>query len=102
VSQVAATVPIQGLGRELVQNLFVALRSAQLYDPRNDTLRAAAERFARTLEELQLVDHCARLEVGGDLILVKSSGTTRGFTSVFLPILQVVAVAINIVTIANR
>ena len=42
MTQVAATVPIQGLGRELVQNLFVALRSAQLYDARNDTLRAAA------------------------------------------------------------
>ena len=70
MSHVAATVPIQGLGRELVQNLFVALRSAQLYDARNDTLRAAAERFARTLEELQLVDRSARLEVGGDLILV--------------------------------
>ncbi|HYO45464.1 MAG TPA: HD domain-containing phosphohydrolase [Gemmatimonadota bacterium] len=70
MTQVAATVPIQGLGRELVQNLFVALRSAQLYDARNDTLRAAAERFARTLEELHLVDRCARLEVGGDLILV--------------------------------
>jgi HD-GYP domain-containing protein (c-di-GMP phosphodiesterase class II) len=70
VTQVAATVPIQGLGRELVHNLFVALRSAQLYDARNDTLRAAAERFVRTLEELLLVDRSARLEVGGDLILV--------------------------------
>ena len=48
MTQVAATVPIQGLGRELVQNLFVALRSAQLYDARNDTLRAAAERFVRS------------------------------------------------------
>ena len=70
MTQVAATVAIQGLGRELVQNLFVALRSAQLYDARNDTLRAAAERFVRTLEELLLVDRSARLEVGGDLILV--------------------------------
>ena len=70
MSQVAATVPIQGIGRELVQNLFVALRSAQLYDARNDTLRAAADRFVRTLEELLLVDRSARLEVGGDLILV--------------------------------
>lgn len=70
MTQVAATVPIQGLGRELVQNLFVALRSAQLYDARNDTLRAAADRLVRTLEELHLVDRCARLEVGGDLILV--------------------------------
>ncbi|HEY7472764.1 MAG TPA: HD domain-containing phosphohydrolase [Gemmatimonadota bacterium] len=70
MSQVTATVPIQGLGRELVQNLFVALRSAQLYDARNDTLRAAADRLVRTLEELLLVDRSARLEVGGDLILV--------------------------------
>lgn len=70
MTQLAATVPIQGLGRELVQNLFVALRSAQLYDARNDTLRAAADRLVRTLEELHLVDRCARLEVGGDLILV--------------------------------
>ena len=70
MTEVTATVPIQGLGRELVQNLFVALRSAQLYDARNDTLRAAADRLVRTLEELLLVDRAARLEVGGDLILV--------------------------------
>ena len=70
MTQVAATVPIQGIGRELVQNLFVALRSAQLYDPRNDTLRAAADRFVQSIEELLLVDRGARLEVGGDLILV--------------------------------
>lgn len=70
MTQVAASVPIQGIGRDLVQNLFVALRSAQLYDARNDTLRAAAERLARTLEELLVVDRSARLEVGGDLILV--------------------------------
>ncbi|HUF89789.1 MAG TPA: HD domain-containing phosphohydrolase, partial [Gemmatimonadota bacterium] len=70
MTHVAATVPIQGIGRELVQNLFVALRSAQLYDPRNDTLRAAADRFVQSLEELLLVDRGARLEVGGDLILV--------------------------------
>jgi HD-GYP domain-containing protein (c-di-GMP phosphodiesterase class II) len=70
MTQVTATVPIQGLGRELIQNLFVALRSAQLYDARNDTLRAAAERFVRSLEELLVVDRTARLEVGGDLIMV--------------------------------
>lgn len=70
MTHVAATVPIQGIGRELVQSLFVALRSAQLYDSRNDTLRAAADRFVQSLEELLLVDRGARLEVGGDLILV--------------------------------
>jgi len=38
----------------------------------------------------------------GDLILVKSSGTTRGFTSVVLPLIQIVAVVVNVVSIATR
>lgn len=58
------------LGRELVHNLFVALRSAQLYEPSNATLQAAAARLAATINELHQVDSLARLEVGRDIVLV--------------------------------
>jgi HD-GYP domain-containing protein (c-di-GMP phosphodiesterase class II) len=65
--------PVQGLGRDLVQNLFVALRSAQLYEPSNETLRAAASRLARTIDELARMDGVARLELGPNVLLVNDT-----------------------------
>lgn len=62
--------PIQALGREFVQNLLVALRSAQLYEPSNATMRVSAERLAGTIEELVAADGSARIEAGHDLLLV--------------------------------
>lgn len=65
--------PVVALGRELVQNLLVALRSGQLYEPGNATLEASAERLARTVSELWQVDGWARLEVGQDTVLVNGA-----------------------------
>lgn len=62
--------PVQALGKELVQNLLVALRSAQLYEPSNATMRASAERLVATIEELVAADGSARIEAGHDLLLV--------------------------------
>jgi HD-GYP domain-containing protein (c-di-GMP phosphodiesterase class II) len=70
MKQLAVSSPIQALGRELVQNLFVSLRSAQLYESSNATLRAAAGRLGRTIEELVRIDSVARLETGGDTLMV--------------------------------
>jgi HD-GYP domain-containing protein (c-di-GMP phosphodiesterase class II) len=69
----AVSSPTQGLGRDLVQNLFVALRSAQLYEPSNATLRASASRLARTIEEIHRVDGGALLEIGPHIIIVNES-----------------------------
>lgn len=65
--------PVVALGRELVQNLLVALRSGQLYEPGNDTLEQAAERLATTIAELWQVDGWGRLEVGQDTVLVNGT-----------------------------
>lgn len=65
--------PLLALGRELIQNLLVAFRSGQLYEPGNDTLRASAKRLSRTLSELWQVDGLARLETGQDTVLVNGS-----------------------------
>lgn len=65
--------PVVALGRELVQNLLVALRSGQLYEPGNDTLEASAERLSRTVSELWQVDGWARLEIGQDTVLVNGT-----------------------------
>lgn len=70
---VGASNPVVALGRDLVQHMLVALRSGQLYEPGNDTLRAAAERLARTVSELWQVDGWARLEVGDDTVLVNGT-----------------------------
>ncbi len=70
---IAASNPVIALGRELVQNLLVTLRSGQLYEPGNDTLRAAAERLSRTVRELWQVDGWARLESGDDTVLVNGT-----------------------------
>jgi len=70
MSGMAVSTPVVAIGRELVQNLLVALRSGQLYEPGNATLRAAAERLARTLGELWQVDGWARIEVGRDTVMV--------------------------------
>jgi len=64
------TTPIVALGRELVQNLLVALRSAQLYEPTNATMRASAERLTRTIREIIATDGGARIEAGHDVLLV--------------------------------
>jgi HD-GYP domain-containing protein (c-di-GMP phosphodiesterase class II) len=70
MKDLAVSSPLQTLGRELVQNLFVALRSAQLYEPTNATLRSAAKRLVDTIEELVRIDGLARLDVGGSTLLV--------------------------------
>jgi HD-GYP domain-containing protein (c-di-GMP phosphodiesterase class II) len=70
MKDLAVSSPLQTLGRELVQNLFVALRSAQLYEPSNATLRSAAKRLVDTIEELVRIDGLARLDVGGSTLLV--------------------------------
>jgi HD-GYP domain-containing protein (c-di-GMP phosphodiesterase class II) len=58
------------LARELVHDLLVLLRAAQLYEPGNTALDGAAEKLAASLRELRRVEGAVRLEVGGDLILV--------------------------------
>ena len=58
------------LARELVHDLLVLLRAAQLYEPGNTALEGAAEKLAASLRELRRVEGAVRLEVGGDLILV--------------------------------
>ncbi|MGH7589595.1 MAG: HD domain-containing phosphohydrolase [Gemmatimonadota bacterium] len=58
------------LGRELVHDLLVLLRAAQLYEPGNAALDGAAEKLTASLRELRRIEGAARLEVGGDLILV--------------------------------
>jgi HD-GYP domain-containing protein (c-di-GMP phosphodiesterase class II) len=58
------------LGRELVHDLLVLLRAAQLYEPGNTALDVAAEKLGASLRELRRIEGAARLEVGGDLILV--------------------------------
>lgn len=69
----AASNPGAVLGRELIHNLFVALRSAQLYETSNETLQTAAGRLAATVGELRQVDSIARLEVGRDIVLVNDA-----------------------------
>lgn len=69
--------PLLAVGRELVQNLLVALRSGQLYEPGNDTLQAASARLSQTLAELWQVDGWARLETGADTILVNGTRIRR-------------------------
>ncbi len=73
MNSLATSSPVQGLGRDLIQNLFVALRSGQLYEPRNATLRAAATRLSRTVEELHRVDGAARIEAGANIIMVNGT-----------------------------
>ncbi|HUP01592.1 MAG TPA: HD domain-containing phosphohydrolase [Gemmatimonadota bacterium] len=73
VSPVTASNPAGALGRDLVHNLFVALRSAQLYEPTNATLQAAAGRLSATIRELHLLDGVARFEVGRDIVLVNDA-----------------------------
>jgi HD-GYP domain-containing protein (c-di-GMP phosphodiesterase class II) len=58
------------LGREVVHDLLVLLRAAQLYEPGNTALDGAAEKLADSLRELRRIEGAARLEIGGDLILV--------------------------------
>lgn len=70
---VAVSSPVQALGRDLVQNLFVALRSAQLYEPSNATLRAAAGRLSRTVMEIASVDGAVCLEVGPNILVVNDT-----------------------------
>jgi HD-GYP domain-containing protein (c-di-GMP phosphodiesterase class II) len=73
MSGLAVSSPVQGLGRDLVQNLFVALRSGQLYEASNATLRAAATRLSRTLGELVGVDGTARIEAGDSILMVNGT-----------------------------
>ncbi|HUP20624.1 MAG TPA: HD domain-containing phosphohydrolase, partial [Gemmatimonadota bacterium] len=73
MSDMGVSTPVFAIGRELVQNLLVALRSGQLYEPGNATLRAAADRLARTLTELWQVDGWARIEVGRDTVMVNGA-----------------------------
>lgn len=56
--------------RDLVHDALVLFRSAQLYEPGNEALEAAATKFADSLRELRRIEGAARLEVGGDLVLV--------------------------------
>lgn len=70
MSGVQASDPRRTLARELAHELFVTLRSAQIYEPGNETLRTAVDRLARTLEAIVAMDGRARFEVGGDLIFV--------------------------------
>lgn len=65
--------PIVALGRELVQNLLVSLRSGQLYEPGNETLRAAGHRLAQTVSVLWQVEGRVRLEVAEDTVLVNDT-----------------------------
>lgn len=58
------------LARELVHDVLVLFRSGQLYEPGNDALEAAAAKLADALGELRRMEGGARLEVGGDLVLV--------------------------------
>lgn len=70
MSGLAVSSPVLAIGREMVQNMLVALRSGQLYEPGNATLKAAADRLARTLSELWQVDGWARIEIGRDTVMV--------------------------------
>ncbi len=70
LSTETASGALQALGRELIQNLLVAVRSAQLYESSNATMRAAAERLARTVAELAQIAGVVRLEVSRDLVVV--------------------------------
>lgn len=79
----ATSNPTAVLGRDLVHNLFVAIRSAQLYEPTNATLQTAAGRLAETIGELHQMDGLARVEVGRDIILVNDTrvrGELRSYT----------------------
>lgn len=67
---IEASNPVLALGRDLVQNLLVALRSGQLYELDNATLRAASERLARTVSELHRMEGPVRLEAGRDAVQV--------------------------------
>ncbi len=59
-----------GLGTELVQDLWVAFRSAQLYEPTNETLKSAGQKLAACIRSLHGLDQAAKLEVGDDIIEV--------------------------------
>ncbi|MGH7557872.1 MAG: HD-GYP domain-containing protein [Gemmatimonadota bacterium] len=58
------------LARELVHDTLVLFRSAQLYEPGNVALKKAAGKFVESLHELRRMEGSARLEVGGDLVLL--------------------------------
>lgn len=78
-----ASRPLVSLGRELVQNLLVTLRSGQLYEPENDTLQAASKRLADTITHLWEIEGWARLESGRDTLLVNGvaiRGELRHYT----------------------
>lgn len=70
MSSTGAVTAGAALARELVHDTLILFRSAQLYEPGNEALEAAAGKFADGLRELRRIEGGARLEVGGDLILV--------------------------------
>jgi HD-GYP domain-containing protein (c-di-GMP phosphodiesterase class II) len=61
------------LAAELVQDLWVAVRSAQLYEPTNETLKLAGEKLAACVRSLHEIDQAASLEVGDDIIEVNGT-----------------------------
>lgn len=61
------------LGTEFVQELWVTLRSGQLYAPTNETLTTAAERLLGSIRALQEIDRLARFETGGDIIEINGA-----------------------------
>jgi HD-GYP domain-containing protein (c-di-GMP phosphodiesterase class II) len=58
--------PLQALGRAAVGQLYTALRSAQIYDERNETVARQLDRLHRTLGDV------LRLEGAADLALARS------------------------------
>ncbi|MFN2384294.1 MAG: HD-GYP domain-containing protein [Gemmatimonadota bacterium] len=73
MTHTTTSAPLLVLGRDLVQNLLVALRSAQLYEPGNATMRASAGRLERSLADLFEMEGAARIEGGLDILLVNDS-----------------------------
>jgi HD-GYP domain-containing protein (c-di-GMP phosphodiesterase class II) len=58
--------PLQALGRAAVGQLYTALRSAQIYDARNETVARQLDRLHRTLGDV------LRLEGAADLALARN------------------------------
>lgn len=63
----------RALGAEFVHELWVTLRSGQLYESTNETLTSAAERLRHSIRSLQEIDRLARFETGGDIIEINGT-----------------------------
>ncbi|MFN2432712.1 MAG: HD-GYP domain-containing protein [Gemmatimonadota bacterium] len=65
--------PLQALGKALVAQLYVALRSAQIYDENNEAVAKQLEKLHRTLTDLLHVEGSADLAISRSFLFLNGA-----------------------------